>query len=244
MDNPLYIQEILHMVSQGLKYPTMFLLAALIIYALGSIAALVVEGIVERRHFKLSVPCFLAEVDAAAYGQLPAVIDASGLLLAQRNALKTLVAYGYLPEADRVALARKLLAEVEARYHKTTSRNDFVAKVAPMLGLMGTLIPLGPGIVALGQGQTDLLASSIEIAFHTTVAGLTVAAIALFSARLRKRWYEEYLGAIDAGMNAILVKCAECEAAGVDMGSKERAEAAVAALAPKKRRTRAKQQGR
>lgn len=240
MDNPLYIQEILHAVSQGLLYPTMFILAGLIVYAVGSIAALIVEGVVERRHFRLSTPRFLAAIDASSWEGLPEVIDGSGLLLSQRNSLKTLVAYGYLPESDRVALARKLLSEIEAGYYKTTSRNDFVAKVSPMIGLMGTLIPLGPGIVAMGQGETELLASSIEIAFDTTVAGLLVAAISLFASRLRKRWYEEYLDGVDAGMNAILEKAAECERAGLSLGSREEAERAIASFEPERRRKREK----
>lgn len=39
-----------------------------------------------------------------------------------------------------------------------------------MLGLLGTLIPLGPGIIALGQGDTQTLSTSLLTAFDTTIA--------------------------------------------------------------------------
>ena len=63
---------------------------------------------------------------------------------------------------------------------------DLIAKVAPMLGLMGTLIPLGPGIVAIGEGDVQVLAESLLIAFDTTVLGLIVAAVALCVSTIRK----------------------------------------------------------
>jgi len=77
-----------------------------------------------------------------------------------------------------------------------------VARLAPMFGLMGTLIPLGPGIIALSQGDTQTLADSLLIAFDTTVAGLAAAGVAFAISRLRKRWYEDYLDTLAALMEA------------------------------------------
>jgi biopolymer transport protein ExbB/TolQ len=73
-----------------------------------------------------------------------------------------------------------------------------------MFGLMGTLIPLGPGMIALGQGDTQTLADSLLIAFDTTVAGLAAAGVAFAISRLRKRWYEEYLSSLEALMESLL----------------------------------------
>lgn len=53
-----------------------------------------------------------------------------------------------------------------------------IAKLGPMFGLLGTLIPLGPGIVALGQGDTVTLSESMNVAFDTTIAGVISAAVA------------------------------------------------------------------
>ena len=242
MADPLYIKELMHLVAQGLLYPVMFILAALVIYAVWCIGSLIIEAVIERRNFKVKLPQLVAEIDASEYTRILDIVEASGLLRSHKTALQTLAAYGYLPEADRVALAKRLLAEAEAGYTKVTSRTDLAAKVAPMIGLMGTLIPLGPGIVALGQGQTDLLASSIEIAFDTTIAGLTVAAIALLVSRWRKRWYEDYMVALDACMSAVLQKAQECEDAGTTIGDSASAARIVGQLQSRRSRSVAPQQ--
>lgn len=72
-------------------------------------------------------------------------------------------------------------------------RADVLARVAPMLGLMGTLIPLGPGIAALSRGQFDVLADAVSIAFDTTVVGLAVGIVGFVIGRLRRRWYDSLL---------------------------------------------------
>ena len=63
-------------------------------------------------------------------------------------------------------------SQVEAQGRKRIERADMIARIAPMFGLMGTLIPLGPGLAALGQGNLTILTEAITIAFDTTVLGL------------------------------------------------------------------------
>lgn len=72
-------------------------------------------------------------------------------------------------------------------------RADILARVAPMLGLMGTLIPLGPGIAALSRGEFDALAEAVSVAFDTTVIGLAVGIVGFIIGRLRRRWYDRLL---------------------------------------------------
>lgn len=226
----LHLDALLHVLTQALKYPTILLLLLLVAFAVVTVAMAIVEYAVERRHFKVALPELIAKVNDAEYKDLPAAIEESGLLRGQKNMLLTMVAYGYLPEEARVALAKRMLSQEEQRYLRVTSRTDLVAKIAPMLGLMGTLIPLGPGVVAMGQGQVDLLSSSIEIAFDTTIAGLVVAIIAMFISRLRKSWYEDYLEAEEAAMSSILEKAGACIAAGENIGNAQAAEQTVNAL--------------
>ena len=230
MDLELHLDSLLHLVTQALKYPTIIILLLLIICTIAVIASVVVEFIVERRHFKVALPQLIAQVDSARYSDLPGVFEQSGLLRKQKNMMLTMTAYGYLPDEARVALGKRLISQEEQRYVRITSRTDLAAKVAPMIGLMGTLIPLGPGVVAMGQGQVDLLSSSIEIAFDTTVAGLVVAVIAMFISRLRKRWYEDYLEAEEALLSTVLEKAGACTERGEHIGDEMTALATVSAL--------------
>ncbi len=80
---------------------------------------------------------------------------------------------------------------------RRVERSDFMARIAPMLGLMGTLIPLGPGLAALGDGELSVLTTAMSVAFDTTVLGLLVGIVGFVIGRLRRRWYDELLTALE-----------------------------------------------
>ena len=77
-------------------------------------------------------------------------------------------------------------------------RADLLARIPPMLGLMATIIPLGPGLAALGEGDPAKLASAVTVAFDATVLGLVAGIVGLVIGKLRRRWYEETLDAMEA----------------------------------------------
>ena len=201
-----YLSDILHVVSQGLLAPDIILLLLFIAYALYSIGSVLVEAITERRHFKVVMPTFLNALMAADEKDVPLVVEQSGLLKRQKQALLTVYENRDLPGDALMALIKREVEQEEYRYERITGRNNTAARVAPMLGLMGTLIPLGPGIEALGRADTTALSSSLLVAFDTTVAGLVVAAVCLVIGKIRSNWYENYLSALDASMATMLEK--------------------------------------
>ncbi len=90
------------------------------------------------------------------------------------------------------------LAEFERVARRRIERSDFMARIAPMLGLMGTLIPLGPGLSALGEGDLTVLTTAMSVAFDTTVLGLFVGIVGFVIGRIRRRWYDDLLTAMEA----------------------------------------------
>ncbi len=88
--------------------------------------------------------------------------------------------------------------DFEVLANKRIERTDFLTRIAPMLGLMGTLIPLGPGLSALGDGDLGILTTAMSVAFDTTVLGLLVGIIGFVLGRFRRRWYEQTLQSIEA----------------------------------------------
>lgn len=88
---------------------------------------------------------------------------------------------------------------VEQYGRRRIERADILARVAPMLGLMGTLIPLGPGIAALGRGEFEILARAVSVAFDTTVIGLAVGILGFVIGRVRRRWYDRVLADLENG---------------------------------------------
>lgn len=107
-------------------------------------------------------------------------------------------------DATREALAIELLEREQDRYDSIVKLSELLARLAPMLGLLGTLIPLGPGIIALGQGDTYTLSTSLLTAFDTTIAGLVAAALAIVVSAIRRRWYREYGSVLEALCTEVL----------------------------------------
>lgn len=204
--NQLNLSSALHVLSESLLIPTVLCLLGLTVYAVYTLGSLVVECASERRHYRLVLPELIAKLDEAPYEELDETIAHAGVLDTQREALQELVAFMYLPPDALTEVAKRLLADEQKRYRKALSATESAVKVAPMLGLMGTLIPLGPGIVALSSGDLATLSSSLLVAFDTTVAGLSVAVICYLVTKLKRRWYEDYLVSIEGAMNTILEK--------------------------------------
>ncbi|WP_018140003.1 MotA/TolQ/ExbB proton channel family protein [Thioalkalivibrio sp. ALJ7] len=84
------------------------------------------------------------------------------------------------------------------RARRRIDRADLLARIGPMLGLMGTLIPLGPGLAAMGRGELEILAQAVTVAFNTTVLGLLVGILGFLLGRLRRRWYDAAMERLEA----------------------------------------------
>jgi biopolymer transport protein ExbB/TolQ len=104
----------------------------------------------------------------------------------------------------RETLAIRLVRAERARREGIVKISDAITKLGPMFGLLGTLIPLGPGILALGRGDTLTLSQSLLTAFDTTVAGLISAAVAFVISSVRKRWYAKHIVALEAETEDLL----------------------------------------
>ena len=205
------LSEILHTIAQALMIPCLIILLILMAGAVWQIGDIVVEYIAERRKHKCNVPQLLRDVHTAGADGLAELIENSGLLRRQKKALLELAESRGLPKDTLTALAERLLATEEARNARTTSITDMIAKLGPMFGLLGTLIPLGPGVVALGQGDTVTLSQSMSIAFDTTIAGIITAAVCALISTARKRWYASDVADLEAVMEGCLQEMKEAE---------------------------------
>lgn len=212
-----YLPDILHDIAQGLLVPTMVVVVALIVVSLFFIGQIIVEAFTERRHYKQNMPSIVNRINDANYADITSIIQESGLLRLQKAALITVSRNMGLPEDPLFALAQIQINKAELHYKRRVAWSDVVSKIGPMLGLMGTLIPLGPGIVALGQGDTVTLAKSLNIAFDATVCGLVCAVLALIISKVRAGWYGEYIETLESLMTCVLDKAASARADGVSL---------------------------
>ena len=94
-----------------------------------------------------------------------------------------------LLEADDAAMRQRLLANFEISADKDLATSKTLSKMGPMLGLMGTLIPMGPALVGLSTGDIASMAYNMQVAFATTVVGIFAAAIGFITGLVKQRWY-------------------------------------------------------
>lgn len=81
-----------------------------------------------------------------------------------------------------------LLSEYEIEADKEVASSKVLTKMGPILGLMGTLIPMGPALVGLASGDIASMAYNMQVAFATTVVGLVVSAIGFITQQIKERW--------------------------------------------------------
>ena len=185
--------DTLRLIAGSLQIPTIIILLLLILLTIIMLGGFIVELLTERRVLKVSIPELVDSLHGKSIREVEEIIDNSGLLKKQKEAYQEVVKRTALPDDLREALARQMAADEEYRYRRTVKVTDLIARIAPMFGLMGTLIPLGPGLIALGQGDTKTLSDSLMIAFDTTSAGLVSGAVSYFISGIRKSWYEQYM---------------------------------------------------
>lgn len=111
------------------------------------------------------------------------------------EAVVALAAAAHAP--DRPAATERALARYELTVQRRLDRTRLLVRAGPAIGLMGTLIPLAPGLAALGNGDVAVLAENLRDAFGATVVGLLVGTIAFALTLARTRMYTEDLAALE-----------------------------------------------
>ena len=102
-----------------------------------------------------------------------------------------------------------VLQEKMLSLNKSLEKVGMVVRIGPGLGLIGTLIPMGTGLAALGQGDMTKLSSDLVIAFTTTVVGLALGMTAFFFHTVKKRWVEEDLKNIELATELVTERLSE-----------------------------------
>lgn len=80
---------------------------------------------------------------------------------------------------------------------RRVSRLNLAARAGPTLGLMTTLIPMGPALMALADNDVSGLARSLVVAFTATVCGLLVGLLCSTMGSVRRHWYAADLALVD-----------------------------------------------
>ncbi len=92
---------------------------------------------------------------------------------------------------DFPAMVEKTVADLEHEMAARVERLGIMAKVGPMLGLIGTLIPLQPALAGLARGDMQAMGANLQIGFTTTVLGLLVGGACYVISVFLRNWYQQ-----------------------------------------------------
>ena len=175
------ISNILYWISTGLLVPVIVLLIFFFIRAIIMIGAFFGQYLNEKRltarlcrQLQQLTPTTLSDFTASLPERPSTVVGA--------YAARIIAEAGNSPSIDL------LLSEYEIEADKNIATSKVLTKMGPILGLMGTLIPMGPALVGLASGNIASMAYNMQVAFATTVVGLVVSAIGFLTQQVKERW--------------------------------------------------------
>ena len=188
------LTSLIHIISESLLTPVVVLIVISIVIVILSFGGLINEFISRKAISSQELEELVRKISLSSnVSQMTGEIKESNLFEYQKNVLVRIANNHDIGSDARKALASDLISAEETKLIKKTNKTDILVRVGPILGLLGTLIPLGPGLVALGTGDISTLAQSLTIAFDTTITGLSVGALAYLVSKFKKQWYESEL---------------------------------------------------
>lgn len=190
------ISNILYWISTGLLVPVIVLLIFFFIRALILIGVFFGEYIRVR---KTSGKIYdnINSVNASNIEQLRESLPANPASITEAYLRKI------IDNAGNEAKTDLLLSEFEIEADKKISTSKVLTKMGPILGLMGTLIPMGPALVGLASGDIASMAYNMQVAFATTVVGLVVSAIGFTTQQAKERWAAKDLTVLEYIANIV-----------------------------------------
>ena len=182
-----FLDTSLTTITQALQIPVIILLLILLIFAVVTLGKLLSEYFSRKKvPVKLIKDMIYDIYDAESSDEIKEIVNNEDIQKSQKRVLNELADSERLGKKSRETLARRLIDNEEDIITQNLQKTDIVTKVGPTLGLMGTLIPMGPGLAALGTGDVTTLASAITVAFNTTIIGIGAGAATYFASKLRR----------------------------------------------------------
>ena len=93
---------------------------------------------------------------------------------------------------------RLTVDELDVIAHKLLEAPRIASRVTPMLGLVATMIPMGPALKSLSDGNLAKVSDNLTIAFSAVILALIAASITYWVVNVRRRWLAEEMLEIEA----------------------------------------------
>ncbi|MDX9742016.1 MAG: MotA/TolQ/ExbB proton channel family protein [Gammaproteobacteria bacterium] len=80
------------------------------------------------------------------------------------------------------------IEDLELRLAALLERLRLNSRIAPMLGLVATMIPMGPALIAVANGDSVGMAEQLVVAFSAVIVALLSASMTYAVLLVRRRW--------------------------------------------------------
>ena len=185
-----YLTGTLDVISQSLSIPVLIILLILVIISIVVLGGFISEYTSRKKVSVKTVSDGIFSISSASSTEdLINIIGNMNIPKSQKRVLTEMAETGDLDKFSREALARKLVENEEEKIDKSLEKTDIITRIGPTLGLMGTLIPMGPSLAGLASGDIASMAYNMQIAFATTVVGLVAGAVGFLTQQVKQRWY-------------------------------------------------------
>lgn len=176
------ISKILFGIANSLLIPDIILLILLFVRAIMLAGTFYGQFVTRRKNLSKLQPVIdkFKEHDAQ---------DLVSLLPKHDNALVIPYMRAILEQGGDEDFAEYTISNFEIAVTKDLSLSRLLAKMGPVLGLVGTLIAMSPALVGLSTGDIGGMAYNMQVVFATTVVGLVISAIGLITLQYKQRWY-------------------------------------------------------
>ena len=176
------ISEILFWVANSLLIPDIIALLLLFVRSLLLVGSFYNHFITKQKNDKL-LNDLIQNLSAEK------VEDLKSILPQKDNSLYIKYLRRLLSREPSEAYSEYLISNFETEADKDLSISKILAKIGPVLGLIGTLIAMSPALVNLSSGDVSGMAYNMQIVFATTVIGLVVSKAGLITLQFKQRWY-------------------------------------------------------
>lgn len=176
------LSDILFIISNGLLIPVILLLLYLSARAIWILFSFY-SDFRQKREIALRLKQLVRNYSSDELAAAKAIMEQHG------NSNVATCFLELMEKRDDKLFCDHLLSTFQVDVQKELAKYNMLIKFGPMLGLMGTLIPMGPALVGLAGGDIVSMAYNMQVAFATTVVGMAVAAIGLVTLQTNKRFY-------------------------------------------------------
>lgn len=178
------ISEILFWVANSLLIPDIIALLLLFVRSLLLVGSFYNHFITKQKNDKL-LNNLIQDLSAEKVGNLKSILPQKD------NSLYIKYLRRLLSREPSEAYSEYLISNFETEADKDLSISKILAKIGPVLGLIGTLIAMSPALVNLSSGDVSGMAYNMQIVFATTVIGLVVSMAGLITLQFKQRWYSQ-----------------------------------------------------